>query len=90
MSLMPPIRFSMSKRCTLLAISISLNREIINPYSYYTKKGLVCIIIIKPFSRQPFSCTKCTKLNTYALYNMRLVSFNKYIFLTRPTSLRSL
>ena len=30
----------------LLAISISLNGEIISPYSHYTKKGLVYIAII--------------------------------------------
>ena len=81
MSLMPPIRLFMSERYTLLTASISLNGEIISPYSYYIKKGLVCITIIDPFSRQPFFCTKCTKLNTYILYNMRSVSLNKYMFL---------
>ena len=50
MSLMPLIRLSISKRYTLLAISISLNGEIIYPYSHYIKKGLVYITIIKPFS----------------------------------------
>ena len=70
----------MSKRCTLLAISISLNKEIISPYFYYTKKGLVYIIIIDFFSCQPFSYAECTKLNTYTLYNMHLVSLNKYIY----------
>ena len=74
---MPFIRLSASKRCTLLATSISLNGEIISPYSYYMKKGLVYIAIINPFSRQPSSYTKYTKSNTYMLYNMRLVSFNK-------------
>ena len=78
---MPPIRSSASKRYALLAISISLNREIISPYSYYMKKGLVYIIIINSFSCQPFFCTKCTKLNTYMLYNIRSVSLNKYAFL---------
>ena len=78
---MPPIRLSMSKRRALLTASISLNREIISSYSYYIKKGLVYIIIIDPFSRQFSFYTKCTKLNTYALCNMRLVSLNKYIFL---------
>ena len=77
---MPLIRSFMSKRYTLLATSISLNRKIMSSYSYYIKKGLVYIIIIKPFSRQPFSYTKRTKLNTRMLYNMRLVSLNKYIF----------
>ena len=35
---------------TLLATSISLNSEITDFYSYYIKKGLVCIIIIALFS----------------------------------------
>ena len=77
---MPPIRSSTFKRCTLLAVSISLNKEIISPYSYYTKKGLVYITIMDPFSRQPSSYTECTKLNTYMSYNMQSVSLNKYIF----------
>ena len=77
---MPPIRSSASKRYALLAIFISLDREIISPYSYYIKNGLVCIIIIDFFSRQPSSYMECTKLNTYAIYNVRLVSLNKYIF----------
>ena len=77
---MPPIRLSTSKRRAFLAISISLNGEIISPCSYYAKKGLVYIIITNPFSRQPSFYTKCTKLNTYILYNIRLVSFNKCTF----------
>ena len=77
---MPPIRLSISKYCALLAISISLNREIISPCSYYIKKRLVCIAIIDSFSCQFSSCTKCTKLNTRALYNMYLVFFNKCVF----------
>ena len=77
---MPPIRSSISKRYTLLATSISLNKEIISPYSRYIKEGLVYIIITDPFSRQPFFYIKCTKLNTYILYNMRLVPLNKYRF----------
>ena len=81
MSLMPPIRSSASERCALLAVSISLNREIISPYSCYAKKGLVYIAIIDPFSRQPFSYVKCTKLNTCILCDMRLVSLNKYALL---------
>ena len=74
------IRLSVSKRRALLAVSISLGGEIMSPYSCYAKKGLVYIAIIDPFSYQLFSYTKCTKLNTYILCNMRSVSFNKYIF----------
>ena len=77
---MPSIRSLVFKYCTLLTISISLDREIISPYFYYAKKGLIYIIIIDPFSHQSFSYTKCTKLNTYMLCDVRSVSLNKYIF----------
>ena len=78
---MPFIKSSTSKHYTLLAILISLNREIISPYFYCVKKGLVYIIIISPFSRQPSFCLKCTKANTYLLYNICSVPLYKYIFL---------
>jgi hypothetical protein len=39
-----------SVRCVLLATSISLDGEIMSPYSYYAKKGLICIAITAPFS----------------------------------------
>ena len=77
---MPPIRSLVFKYCTLLATSISLDKEIMSPCFYYAKKGLVYIIIINLFSCQPFSYIKCTKLNTYILYNVRSVSLNKYMF----------
>ena len=44
------ILFSVFKRRALLTASISLNGEIISPYSYYAKKGLVYIIIISPLT----------------------------------------
>ena len=78
---MPFIRSSVSKRRAFLAVFISLNKKIISPYSCYAKKGLVYIIIAAPFSHQPFSCLECTKANTRLLYNIRLVSLNKYMFL---------
>ena len=78
---MPPIRFSMSKRRALLAASISLDGEIISPYSRYMKKGLVYIIITDPSGRQSSFYMECTKLNTYVLCDMRLVFLNKYAFL---------
>ena len=87
MFLIPAVKLIVFKRCVLLAISISLNSEIISPYSYYAKKGLVYIIIIDSFNYQPFSYSEYTKLNTCVLYNVRLVSFNKYIFLIYLTSL---
>ena len=77
---MPLIRSLASIYYVLLAAFISLNGEIISPYSYYTKKGLVCVIIIALFSYQPSSYSKCTKANTCSLCDVRLVSTNKYIF----------
>ena len=77
---MPLIRSLASIRCVLLAVSISLNGEIMSPYSHYAKKGLVYIAIIALFSHQPSSYSKCTKANTCSLCNIRLVSTNKYIF----------
>jgi hypothetical protein len=58
------IRSLVFKHYVLLVTSISLNREIINPYSYYIKKGLVYIILISPFRRQPSFYLKYTKVNT--------------------------
>ena len=43
---MPLIRLLASVYYILLTTSISLNSEIINPYSHYIKKGLVYITII--------------------------------------------
>ena len=77
---MPPIRSLASVYYALLAISISLNGEIMSPYSYYTKKGLVYITITAFFSCQPSSYSKCTKANTCFLCNMCLVFTNKYMF----------
>ena len=54
MSLMPPIRSTTFKYRALLTTSISLDGEIISPYSHYIKKGLVYIAIMEPFSRQLF------------------------------------
>jgi hypothetical protein len=76
---MPFIRSLASIYCILLAASISLDGEIISPYSYYVKKGLVYIIIIALFGCQPSSYFKCIKANIRSLYNMRSVSINKYI-----------
>ena len=47
---MPPIRSLASVYCVLLATFISLDGEIISPYSYYAKKGLVYITITAFFS----------------------------------------
>ena len=47
---MPSIKSLAFTYYILLAILISLNSEIISPYSYYAKKGLVCIAIIALFN----------------------------------------
>ena len=79
---MPAVRLIVFKYYTLFTSSIALNGEIISPYSYCVKKGLIYITITDLSSHQPSSCFKYTKLNTYALYDVRSVFFNKYIFLT--------
>ena len=84
---MPLIRFLVSVYYTLLTTSISLNSKIISPYSHYIKRGLVYIIIINLSSCQPSSYLKYTKANTCSLYNVYLVSLNKYIFLAHLVSL---
>ena len=78
---MPFIRSFTSKCCTLYTTFIFFNGEIISPHSRYAKKRLAYITIISLFSRQPSSCSKYTKANTYLLCDVRLVPFNKYIFL---------
>ena len=80
-SLIPPIRSFALKRRAFFTISIFFNKEIISPYSYYTKKGLVYIAIISSSSRQPFSCLEYTKANTCLLCDIRLVFFNKLFFI---------
>ena len=86
-SLIPLIRSTVFKRYALLATSISLDGEIISPYSCYTRKGLVYITIIDSFGRQPSFYTECTKLNTCVLSNTRSVSLNKYTFFACSASL---
>ena len=78
---MPPIRSLVFACYILLAISISLDSEIISPCSYYIKKKLVYIVIAAPFSHQPSFYFKYIKANIYSLYNVHLVSINKYMFL---------
>ena len=72
------IRSLASVYCILLAASIFLDGEIMSPYSYYAKKGLVYITIIVLSSCQSSSCSKCIKANICSLCDVRLVSINKY------------
>ena len=63
---------------------ILLLSKIMPIYSRYAEKGLIYIIIIALFSRQPFSCTKRTKLNICLFCNIRLILNTKCAFLIRP------
>ena len=47
---MPAIKLIVFKCYTLFTSFIAFNGEIINPCSYYMKKGLVYITIAEPFS----------------------------------------
>ena len=90
---MPFIKSLVSKRLAYyfkpMAVILLLGK-IMPTYSRYTEKGLVYIAIIAPLGCQPFSYTKCTKLNIYLSCNIYLVSNIEYIFLTRFCALRSL
>ena len=83
---MPFIKFLAFKCLTyyfkLVAVTLLLSK-IMPTYSRYTKKGLVYIIIIIPFSRQLSFYAKCIKLNIYFSYNIRSVFNAKCIFFTR-------
>jgi hypothetical protein len=58
------IKFTAFKCYILFTILISLNKEIMSPYSCYTKKGLVYIAFASLFRRQLSSYLKCIKVNT--------------------------
>ena len=70
---MPSIRSLVSKRrAYIVAIILSLS-EIMSTYSCYVLKGLIYIIIIALLGYQPSFYIKCTKLNIYLSYNIKLV-----------------
>ena len=83
---MSSIRFLVSTYCVKLITVIFLLSKIIPSCSCCKEKKLVYIIIIAPFSYQPSFYIKCTKLNIYSFYNVKLVSNtdwtlqDKYIF----------
>jgi hypothetical protein len=77
--MMPPVRFSASKRHTYTVAVILLSSEIMPSYSCYKEKKLVYIIITVPFSRQPSSCVKYTKSNICLSCNIKSVSNIKYL-----------
>ena len=81
---MPFVRSLVSECYTyIIAVILSLS-EIMPTYSYYVLKGLVYIVIIASLSRQPFFCTKYTKLNICLSCNIRSVFNAECICLIRP------
>ena len=76
---MPPIRSLASERRAYTIAVILLLSEIMPIYSCYIKKKLVYITITVPFSRQPFSYIKCTKLNIRSSCNVKLISNTEYL-----------
>ena len=77
---MPLIRFLASKCHAYTIAVILLLSEIMPSYSCYKEKKLVYIIIIAPFSRQPSSYIKCTKLNICLSCDVRSVSNTKCLW----------
>ena len=77
---MPFIKSLVSECHAYIVILILLLGVIMPIYSYYIKKKLVYITIAAPFSHQPSSYSKYTKLNIYWFYNVRSVFNTKYIF----------
>jgi hypothetical protein len=70
----------LAHRSKLIAV-IFLFSEIMPSYSHYTEKGLVYIIIMALFGRQPSSCFKCIKSNIYSSCNVYFISNTKCICL---------
>ena len=79
MFLIPPIRSLASKYYTYIVSVILSLGKIMPIYSRCAEKKLVYIIITAPFSHQPFSYIKCTKLNMHSSYNIKLISDAKYL-----------
>ena len=77
-SLIPP---SIASVCYAVLITLILSINKVMPsYSYYIKKGLVCITIISLSSRQPLSYAKYIKANMRLSYNICFISATKYIY----------
>ena len=80
---MPPIRsLASERRAYTVTVILSLG-EIIPSYSHCEEKKLVYIIITAPFSHQPFSYSKCTKLNMHLSCNIRSMSNTKCLYFMR-------
>ena len=60
---MPPIKFITLVYCSQLVLLILSLNKIMPTCFYCIEKGLVYIVIIAFFNRQPSSCTKYTYIN---------------------------
>ena len=83
MFLMPPIRSSTSKRRTRIVSTILSLSEVMSPCSRYVKKKLVYVVIALPSGRQPSSYAEYTRANMRSSYDIRSISDNKCIRLSR-------
>jgi len=68
------------RHARIVAVILSLS-EVMPSYSHCAKRGVICVAIAAPSSRQPSSCSKCTSANMQSSCNVRSVSDVKYTFL---------
>ena len=78
---MPPVRSSASERCSRLVLLILSFSEIMPSYSRCVEKRLSYIAILALFSRQFFSCVKCTRANMRSSCDIYSVSATKCMLL---------
>ena len=76
---MPLIRSLASECCAYIILIILLLGKIMPIYLRCAKKKLVYITITAPFSHQPSSYIKCTKLNIRLSCNIKSVLDAKYL-----------
>ena len=75
---MPPVKSSASRcRNKLVSLIFSISK-VMPSCSHYIERGLLCVIIVSPSSRQPLSCAKYTTINIHSSYNIHLVSDAEY------------
>ena len=80
---MPSVRSLIFKYCTYVIKTIVSLGEIILLYSCYTKKKLVCVVIMAFFNYQPSSYSKYIKSNIYSSCNVKSVLDSRCTFLAR-------
>ena len=73
-----------TQRHAHIVVLILLFGEVILLYFYCAKEGLIYIIIVAPFSRQPSFYFKCTQLNIHSFYNVWSISNAECILYLYP------